>query len=311
MIELNKISKSYDSFWAVRDLSTTVDAGEIIGLVGPNGAGKTTTMKIITGFLVPSAGDVQVNGIDVISHPTAAQELIGYLPEHNPIYPDMSVQDYLVFVGKMRGLGGSNLKERLRFAAGACQLGEKITASIATLSKGFRQRVGIAQAIIHDPKILILDEPTSGLDPNQIAEIRDLIRELGQDKTVILSTHILSEVEETCSRALMMVGGRLAVDDHVANLSGSRSLRFVLCGADLDVESTKTALIGLDGLGNLEQIATAPDRLEFRADMKDDDGAAVFRLAVSQGWELAELSPERRSLEDVFREVSNQGGVPS
>ncbi len=302
MIELNNVSRRYGAFLAVSDLSFSVDTGEIVGLVGPNGAGKTTTMKMITGYLVPTSGRLRVNGIDVVEDPTSAQAAIGYLPEMNPVDPEMAVQDYLVFIGRMRGLSGPELKERLRFAVGACQIEDRLVRPIATLSKGLRQRVGIAQAIIHDPAILILDEPTSGLDPNQIVEIRELVRELGRDKTVILSTHILSEVEETCTRALMIVGGRLAIDDDLDDVVGSRSMLLRLRAADEEVAAT---LAALEGVTSVEALR---DGFRLHLDGERDLGAEIFRLAVSEGWEISEMALERRDLEDVFREVSHRGG---
>ncbi|HGY91047.1 MAG TPA: ATP-binding cassette domain-containing protein [Planctomycetes bacterium] len=310
MIEVQSISKRYGSFLAVRDLSFSVSRGEIIGLVGPNGAGKTTTMKIITGYLVPNDGRVLIDGGDVALDPVKAQERIGYLPESNPIYPEMSVQDYLLWMGKMRGLKGSRLVERLSYAVKACDIEGRLTSTVRTLSKGLRQRVGIAQAILHDPDILILDEPTSGLDPNQIIEIRDLIRDLGRDKTVILSTHILSEVEETCSRALMIVGGTLAVDDRIDHLLGDRTLHFRVAKAGDD---TAELLRAVEGVEEVRPLDAAKDTRRFLVVPKDgiDLAPALFHLAVERGWELLELSPARRSLEDVFREATVSGGVAS
>ena len=308
MIELTSVSKQYGSFWAVRDLSFGVDRSEIIGLVGPNGAGKTTTMKMITGFLAPCAGGLVIDGIDVVSDPTAAQARIGYLPEHNPLYPEMAVQDYLVFIGRMRGLKGAKLKERLAVAVDACGLRDRVTSLIKHLSKGLRQRVGIAQAIIHDPEILILDEPTSGLDPNQIVEIRDLIRTLGQDKTVILSTHILSEVEETCSRALMIVSGRLAVDDRIENLAGSRDIRFAVTGSGGDVVQKIESVDGVASAAPMPGVAVnGTSSFRVVPESEREINVELFRLAVKEGWEISELARERRSLEDVFREASASG----
>ncbi len=310
MIEVQSISKRYGSFLAVQDLSFSVDRGEIIGLVGPNGAGKTTTMKIITGYLVPNEGRVLVDGRDVALDPVKAQERIGYLPESNPIYPEMSVQDYLLWMGKMRGLKGSRLVERLSYAVKACDIEGRLTSIVRTLSKGLRQRVGIAQAILHDPDILILDEPTSGLDPNQIIEIRDLIRDLGRDKTVILSTHILSEVEETCSRALMIVGGTLAVDDRIDHLLGDRTLHFGVSKAGPDAEDFIRTLDGVDEVRTLDG---PKETRRFLVVPKDgaDLAPSLFHLAVERQWELLELSPARRSLEDVFREATVSIGVSS
>ncbi|MEE9394992.1 MAG: ATP-binding cassette domain-containing protein [Planctomycetota bacterium] len=304
MIELIEVTKRYGDVVAVHGISFQVDRGEIIGLVGPNGAGKTTTMKMITGYLAPTSGKLVVDGKDVLSDPIHAQARIGYLPENNPLYPEMVVQDYLSFMGKMRGLRGSQLAVRLRTAAAACDLRSVIQRPIRQLSKGFRQRVGIAQAIIHDPDILILDEPTSGLDPNQIVEIRDLIQELGRNKTVILSTHILSEVEETCSRAIMIVAGRLAVDEKIETLSGGQRTRLALS------KTTDGVLKKLEGLDEVVKVEASNDKREFWIESKNNADLAptLFALAVEQGWQVAELARERRSLENVFREASRAAG---
>lgn len=303
MIRLENVSKNYGALWAVRDLSLTVERGEIIGLVGPNGAGKSTTMKMITGYLVPTEGRIEVDGIPVPERPTEAQARIGYLPESNPIYPEMSVQDYLVFMGRMRGVSGIRLEERLFSCVESCGLRDRLTTSIRTLSKGYKQRVGIAQAMIHDPDILILDEPTSGLDPNQIAEIRRLIRELGRDKTVILSTHILSEVEETCSRAVMIVGGRVAVDDRISNLSGAGSTRITLLEAEGDPAA---AIRSLAAVATVEPVEAPSGSRSYRVAPKSGSelGSALYELAVSRKWKVSEIARERRSLADVFREAS-------
>ena len=312
MIETQALGKRYGDLVAVDGITFKVEPGQVLGFLGPNGAGKSTTMKMITGYLVPSEGQLAVDGHDVVSDPVAAQRLIGYLPESNPIYPEMSVQDYLVFIGRMRGLKNPTLNARLKFCVDACGLQEKITATIRTLSKGFKQRVGIAQAIIHDPDILILDEPTSGLDPNQIAEIRHLIRDLGRDKTVILSTHILSEVEETCSRALMIVGGRIAVDDRIDALAGGRGLRLAVHGSGSVEEATAT-IRALDSVAGVE--AESGDDLLQRFKITPRGDAEIsrelFRLAVREGWEISELTRERRSLADVFREASQKGATQS
>lgn len=307
MIELTAVSKSYGAFRAVRDLTFSVSSGEIIGLVGPNGAGKTTTMKMITGYLVPTEGRVRVDGAIVADDPTTVQRSIGYLPEHNPLYPDMSVRDYLLFVGRMRDLTGSNLKDRFAQVVGACHLEDKVGATIQTLSKGYKQRVGIAQAMIHDPKILILDEPTSGLDPNQIVDIRSLIGQLGQDKTVILSTHILSEVEETCSRALMIVGGKLAVDGSIDKLSGVGAHRFTV---DAKEEVVIELLTNMDKVDDAECIASQDGKHTYQVNVPngEDIAAELYRLARDKDWTLTELSRDRRNLEDVFREASQGTG---
>jgi ABC-2 type transport system ATP-binding protein len=308
MISVTNVTKRYGEVHAVRDISFTVDRGEVIGLVGPNGAGKTTTMKMITGYIVPTDGKIEVDGVDVVRDPHRVQAQVGYLPEHAPLYPEMPVQDYLIFMGKMRGLRGTKVTERLGFVADACGIRPMLTRLIKHLSKGYRQRVGIAQSIIHDPAILILDEPTSGLDPNQIIEIRELIRQLGKNKTVILSTHILSEVEETCSRAIIIAGGRKAADDKIENLAGGRSVRVAL-------ESTadpKSKLEALAGVASVESLAPRNGVRVYRLTPEPDQEIqkSVFDLAVRERWQLTELHVERKSLEDVFREVS-QKGAPS
>ncbi len=312
MISLKSVSKSYDDLLAVRGVSFEVERGEIIGLVGPNGAGKTTIMKMITGFILPNSGSVEVDGIDVASNPSGAQLRIGYLPEHNPLYPEMTVQDYLVFTGEMRGLGGPTLLERLTFCVDACGLREVLVRPIRQLSKGFRQRVGIAAAIIHDPDILILDEPTSGLDPNQIVEIRSLITELGRDKTVILSTHILSEVEETCTRAIMIVGGEKGADDSIDELLGGQSLRLLFEEATPEFLVSAAELIS--AVEGVESVKALRDSSGFSIAPTSGSsiGTALFDLARREAWSLTELAVDRRSLEDVFREVTlaaTQGGA--
>ena len=309
MIELENITQMYGEFRAVNGISTHIDRGEVIGLVGPNGAGKTTTMKIVTGYLVPTQGKVTVDGVDVIFDPSGAQQKIGYLPESAPLYPEMPVQDYLVFIAKMRGVTGAAVTERLRYVADACGIRDKLVAPIRTLSKGYRQRVGIAQAIIHDPQILILDEPTSGLDPNQIIEIRDLIRALGEDKTVILSTHILSEVEESCSRAIMIVAGEIRADDDIDTLRGGTDVRFEVLEP---AQGAEEAIRKVEGVGGVARVGGEEGRASFQVAPANGRPitADLHRLAVNHGWTVTRLSSERRSLEDVFREVS-QGGSAS
>jgi gliding motility-associated transport system ATP-binding protein len=311
MIELQNVTKRYGSFTAVRDVGFRVDRGEIIGLVGPNGAGKTTTMKMITGYLAPDEGQIQVDGHDVAADPRYAQERLGYLPEQNPIYPEMAVHEYLHFIAKMRGLRGARLQERMRVAAEACNLDEYLGKQVRQLSKGMRQRVGIASAIVHDPDLLILDEPTSGLDPNQIVEIRDLIRELGREKTIILSTHILSEVEETCSRALMIVSGRVAVDDKLEDLVGGRQVRVAMRGAVEGAAEKLAHVTGVESVRDASLGGSDESVWELGVSSGREVTAALYDLAVGEGWPLSELAVERRSLEDVFREVSRrEGGIP-
>src|SRR6516162_2216540 len=219
MISIEGLSKSYGATQALRGVSFEVPRGQVVGFLGPNGAGKTTTMRILAGYASPTSGSAKVGGIDVVLDPIASRRMIGYLPENNPLYEEMMVLDFLHFVARVRGVAAGEERERIKNAVERCGLKSVISRDIGQLSKGFRQRVGLAQAILHDPDLLILDEPTSGLDPNQIAEIRHLIKELGREKTVILSTHILSEVQSTCGRVLIINEGKLVADDSPERLA--------------------------------------------------------------------------------------------
>jgi len=218
MIEINRITRKFEHFTAVDDLSFTVSEGEVLGFLGPNGAGKSTTMKIITGFLAPTSGSVTIDGHDIASDPIAAKSLIGYLPEGAPSYPDMSVQSFLEFIADVRGFSGEEKKKRVQKVINDVGLEDVALQTIETLSKGFKRRVGLAQAILHDPKVLILDEPTDGLDPNQKHQVRQLIRNLAKDKIVIVSTHILEEVSAVCTRAIIIARGRIVADGTPAEL---------------------------------------------------------------------------------------------
>src|SRR5438093_8337036 len=223
MIELQEIEKSYGETQALKGISFSISRGEVVGLLGPNGAGKTTAIKVMVGYLLPSAGSATVAGFDVVSHPLEVQERIGYLPENAPLYHDMLAQEYLEFMADMRELDPTTRRRRLAIVVQECGIQPVLTRPIGHLSKGFRQRVGLAAAILHDPEILILDEPTTGLDPNQIIEVRQLIRRMGRTKTVILSTHILPEVEATCDRAVILIDGRVRADGTLAELTRSRT----------------------------------------------------------------------------------------
>lgn len=218
MISLTSVSKIYGPFRAVDDVSFEINRGEVVGFIGPNGAGKSTTMRMITGFLPPTSGKINVAGVDVLSTPRAAQAKIGYLPESAATYGELEVSEFLEFMGGMRGLSGLYLQDRLRTVIRLCQLGPALGKSIQTLSKGFRQRTCLAQALLHDPEILILDEPTVGLDPNQIIDFRSVLKEIGANKTVLLSTHILSEVEATCQRIIMIHNGRIVAQGSLPEL---------------------------------------------------------------------------------------------
>jgi ABC-2 type transport system ATP-binding protein len=304
MIELRDIEKSYGETRALKGISFSIPRGEVVGLLGPNGAGKTTAIKIIVGYLLPSAGSATVAGLDVVEQPLAVQERIGYLPENAPLYHDMLVQDYLGFMADMRGLDLDARRRRLAVVVDACLIGGVLTRPIGQLSKGYRQRVGLAAALLHDPEILVLDEPTNGLDPNQIIEVRSLIRRLGKTKTVILSTHILSEVEATCDRAVILIDGRVRADDTLAGLTRSRTQVVTLAAPD--VEAARQALAGLPGVTAVEA-ARGPEgfhTLRLRLASDDAIGETIAELASRRGWKLRELKRDDRSLEQVFRELT-------
>ena len=305
MIEVRTLSKSYGAERAVDAISFEVAQGEIIGFLGPNGAGKTTTMKVITGYLPPTEGAALVNGLDVSEHPLEIREQIGYLPESTPLYGDMVTWDYLAFVAAMRGIPKERHSDRIVEMAQACGLRDVLAKRIDTLSKGFRQRVGLAQAMIHDPQILILDEPTSGLDPNQIVEIRELIRSIGRHKTVVLSTHILPEVQVSCDRVIIINQGRIvadgAPDELQSSLSGEERVEFSVEAADDDVSRV---LSEWDAARVVDRTMDTSGEVLFTLAAEHDIRADLFRLAVDHGWTLTGLTRKQGSLEDVFRQLT-------
>ena len=301
MVEIEHLTKTYGTQNAVDNISFTASKGEIVGFLGPNGAGKSTTMKIATGYLPPTAGTVRVAGYDVLVDSLEVRRNVGYLPEHNPLYLDMYVHEYLEFIGSVHGLRGPGLRARVAELVRRVGLSREQNKQIGALSKGYRQRVGLAQALIHDPDVLILDEPTTGLDPNQILEIRQLIREVGEDKTVIFSTHILPEVTALCSRVLIISRGKLVADSPVAELAaraaGETVVRAEFEGA---VDTAKLAQ-----LPNVRHVELAPDgAVLLRTAPGTDVRAAVSRLAGQEGWILLGLRQEQQSLEEVFGELT-------
>jgi ABC-2 type transport system ATP-binding protein len=305
MIEARELTKIYDEVTALRSASFSIDRGEIVGLLGPNGAGKTTAMKILTGYLLPTSGSAQVAGHDVLADPLAVQERIGYLPENAPVYGEMRVGDYLAFSARMRGVDLDRARSRVRRIVDECGIGDALSRPIAQLSKGYRQRVGLAAAILHDPELLILDEPTTGLDPNQIVEVRQLIREMGRSKTVILSTHILPEVEATCSRAVILIDGHVRADGKLGDLTRARSQ--VVTVAPDDPSQAREAFERMEGVARVEAGDPGDDgyvtyRLHLETDR--DLGEEVARAAQASGWPLRELRRDERSLEQVFRELT-------
>ena len=307
MIEVDNITKSYGETRALRGVSFRINKGEIVGLLGPNGAGKSTAMKILTCFIPADSGRATVAGSDVFTDSLAVRRRIGYLPENTPLYTEMPVVEFLGFVGGMRGLGGSHLKKRIREVVGLAGLEGAVGKTIGELSKGYRQRVGLAQALIHEPDILILDEPTSGLDPNQIKEIRDLIREIGREKTVILSTHILPEVTATCDRAIIVSGGRVVAsgtpDELTSRGRGGQHVTASLRGPRAEVESALRALPGVEELTVLDS-QEGVVQVELRATKGAGLSERVFEAAVAKRWGLVELRQEREPLEQVFMDLT-------
>jgi len=302
MIKAHKLVQVYGTYRALEDVSFEIPRGQVVGLVGPNGAGKTTTMKIITGFLAPTSGQAVVAGHDIVEERLQAQRYIGYLPENAPIYRDMLVQDYLVLMARLRDVPAVERLRRISFVVHACGLAEVLTRPVGHLSKGYRQRVGLAQAMVHDPDILVLDEPTSGLDPNQILDIREMIRGLGESKTVILSTHILSEVEATCDRALMVVAGRLHVDEPLETFRRGHSVLLRVFG-QADGLSERVAQIG-----GVEDVALVNDEngntaVRLKTDARQGLLSELGRCAHEAGWTVIELTHEHHDLEDIFREL--------
>lgn len=305
-IEIQNLTKKYGHQKAVDSISFEVKTGEILGFLGPNGAGKTTTMKMITGFIGLNDGDIQVGGKSVRNQQDEIKKHIGYLPEHNPLYLDMPIMDYLEFCGALQGLQGSHLQERVREMVRICGLNAEKHKKIGELSKGYRQRVGLGQAMIHDPEILILDEPTTGLDPNQIIEIRKLIRDLGREKTVILSTHILPEVEATCDRILIINKGQIVADGTADTLRSQAQGQQVV---KVRIEDGDSNIIFAE-LQKLPSVAMVDfagrDKNSFQVQSKPGAKSQrdIYNLSVANKWVITELTPLETKLEDIFRDLT-------
>lgn len=305
MINVQQISRKYGDFIAVNNVSFHIKQGEIVGLLGHNGAGKSTIMKMLTGYLEPSQGNVFIAGKKLLNNRAAAQARIGYLPENCPVYPEMSVIDFLDYTATLRGLVKDQRPEAIRRAIAQTELEAKATASVATLSRGYRQRVGVAQALLHQPEILILDEPTNGLDPSQIEHMRTLIREIGRHSTVIISTHILHEVEAVCDRALILRNGRLALDARLRELMQGRGL-LVTCNAP--PEEALTRLKVCSGVEDIQLLNSENSQYCYRLLTRhhfSELAPKIAEMIVEKGWKLHELRREERTLEKVFHEISN------
>ncbi len=304
-VEVQHLTKRYGLQAAVDDISFRVERGQILGFLGPNGAGKSTTMKIATGYLPPTSGTVRLAGHDVLTDSLAVRRAVGYLPEHNPLYLDQYVAEYLTFIASLHGLRGELRSRRVREMIDLCGLEREHRKKIGALSKGYRQRVGLAQALVHDPEVLILDEPTTGLDPNQILEIRALIKRVGAEKTVVFSTHILQEVRAICDRVVIIHQGRLVADAPVAELS-QRTQGGPVAVAEFERPvAALTQLRALPGVTAVEPADGAPART-FRITARQDARAAISRLAAEQNWPLVGLRVEENSLEKIFQTLTNQ-----
>jgi len=307
-IAVKNLTKTFGQQKALDNISFSIKEGEIVGFLGPNGAGKSTTMKIATCYLPPTSGSLKVCGMEVTEHPLAIRHQIGYLPEHNPLYLDMYVHEYLGFIGQIHKLKGKELIDRVKMMVEMFGLGREQNKLIGALSKGYRQRVGLAQSLIHDPKVLILDEPTTGLDPNQITEIRNLIREVSREKTVLFSTHIMQEVQALCQRVVIIDNGIIVADKAVDQLkegSGAKG-SYNTYRVSFKNKVTKEQLSKIEGVVEVNQ----DDEGEFLLLTPDgqDIRAAIFNHAVAQNWTLIKLNKESHSLEQIFKDLTGKGG---
>ena len=295
------LTKIYGRQKAIDAISFAAATGEIVGFLGPNGAGKSTTMKIATGYLSPTSGSVRVGGLDITQQPLEVKKIIGYLPEHNPLYTDLFVHEYLRFVGQIYGLRGKLLKTRVSEMIELCGLTREQNKKIEALSKGYRQRVGLAQALLHDPKVLILDEPTTGLDPNQILEIRKVIRDISANKTVVFSTHIMQEVQALCDRVVVINHGKIVADDTLVNLLSANNQQTTVL-VEFEGEVTAEQLMRLTGVQRVEHLEGA--KFKLTAEKGIDIRPEVFRFAADRQLSLVGLKQEENSLENLFRELT-------
>jgi ABC-2 type transport system ATP-binding protein len=309
MIIVKDLTKRYARAVAVDQISFSVDKGQIVGFLGPNGAGKTTTMRILTCFLSPSSGSASVAGFDVLEQPLEVKKRIGYLPENPPLYPEMETDEYLRFVGRLKGLSGSELEQRIDYVCQRCFIADVKNKLLGKLSKGYRQRVGLAQAIIHNPDVLILDEPTAGLDPKQINETRDLIKSLAGDHTIILSTHILPEVEQICEQVIIINKGKVVATDSVRNLQhrtrGDESLLVEIAGHD-EAAAVQQKLEAIPGVSRVHLQDGKTDGMIFEVYSQKGElvRGDLARAVVGAGWDLNELRPAARSLEEIFLQLT-------
>ena len=310
MIQVENLTKYYHSLCAVNQINFDIQKGEILGLLGPNGAGKTTTLRMLTGYLQPSSGNIQVKGLSIDQHSLEIKKIQGYLPESAPLYQDMLVFDYLNYVAAIRHINANKKAQRIRELAELCGINEVMHMPIGELSKGYKQRVGLAHAMMNDPEVLVLDEPTSGLDPNQIVEIRKIIKEIGKEKTIILSTHILSEAEATCDRIVIISQGKIVADGSAENLKqtsrGKSLINLSLTNADYQNE--QDSLMAIKGLDKVTCTSEDDGTLEIRLSCSSttDLRPEVYRKIKETDWVLLEFHQETQSLENIFRELTKE-----
>ena len=308
MIQVENLTKYYSDLCAVNQINLDIQKGEILGLLGPNGAGKTTTLRMLTGFLRPSSGSVNILNYKIEEHPLEIKKLLGYLPESAPLYHDMLVYDYLSYVADIRGIEKGRKLDRIRQLADLCGINEVMHKPVNELSKGYKQRVGLAHAMINDPEILILDEPTSGLDPNQIVEIRQIIKQIGKEKTIILSTHILSEAEATCDRVVIINRGKIVADGSTESLKESlgdkKHIHLTLQNADF--KSVDKTLSNLKEISGITRIAESDSQLEVRLDCRAarDQRAVIYQQIKQTDWIVLDFHQETQTLETIFRELT-------
>ena len=309
MIEVSHVSRNFGDFRAVNDVSFSIPTGQIVGLLGPNGAGKTTTMRMITGFLAPSSGTITIDGINIEENPVAGKRKIGYMPESAPLYGDMIVEDYLKYIAQMQGV---NPDEKLPKLCQECGLKEVMSKNISELSRGNRQRVSLAHALMNDPEILILDEPTSGLDPNQVEDVRAIIREIGKTRTVIVSTHILSEVETICSRAIIISGGKLVADSSIENLknsigtSSSVYLTFACGNSGKSADEAASLAKSIEGVSavSVNDIHDGKEEIVISVNGDVEIRPQLIKKLVEAGFDIYEAAQSKNSLEDVFHTLT-------
>lgn len=310
MITISNLSKNYGNVKAVESISFELKDGEVVGFLGANGAGKTTTLKMITGYLVPTNGEIKVNGLDIVENTSEIQEMIGYLPELNPLYTEMRVYDYLEFLGSIRNIKGSDFKQALSRVVDKCGLSGVVHKVIADCSKGYKQRIGLAAAMIHDPKILILDEPVTGLDPNQIVEIRSLIKSLGKEKLVFMSSHILQEIQATVDKIIIIDKGKIVAngtnEELMSDFMGNVSLEMEVMKAtkksaqELQAKIPSVKFISMEKSGGVQKV-------NFEYPKDKDPRQDIFKYAVKSKWVILKMMPQTTNLEDIFRNLTSSG----